>query len=587
MSIIPIEAKIANDTTLGGGLNSTAGFMQLKDNESSDLQNIDFDKFGSILKRNGYLPFNTTSLSGGTSTDGLSWYEYNKSGTFTRFAICVNSGTCYSMAEALTGTLTNITGNTITAGHHVDFENFLNNVYMTNGYNAPFYWTGTGSTSNLAAFQANSFSFIVSGITTPPAVGDVYSNSSYTFTVKGIDLDGGNGTLVTTGTPSPLTSGTLGAVSGTHGDLDITYSDYTENVNIQKANYVRQYNNYLFFADVTVNNIRYPNRIYWCDLQNTDVWNPTSYIDISKDDGQGIIGLKVLQDRLVIYKSRAIYNLFFTGDADIPFILPGGGKSNSNVGAISPWSIVEVENGHVFLSYDGIYYYDGSSSYKLSDKITATLMSYAVSRFSQVTATVYKKKNLVFFSFPSGGLYNDTIIVWNYYLNAWSIYKGIAASDMCTFYQYATNEIPCFSDYNGFIYKMDTGTDDYPLNVKTAINAYYWTNWRAYDNLVSKKGVAQVAIYHLLTVGVLTFGYSYDFADSIQFSSNFAMMDNPPVWGSVYWGAFKWLGTGGKSIRRDLTGRGRVVRFYLANSTFSETFRIDGIGEFIKQLSAV
>ena len=43
-----------SDTALNGGLNSTAGALELKDSESSDLQNVDFDKFGSILKRNGY-----------------------------------------------------------------------------------------------------------------------------------------------------------------------------------------------------------------------------------------------------------------------------------------------------------------------------------------------------------------------------------------------------------------------------------------------------------------------------------------------------------------------------------------------------
>ena len=51
------------DKTLSGGLNSTAGPFGLKDNESSDLQNIDFDQFGSILKRNGYSNLNSVSTT--------------------------------------------------------------------------------------------------------------------------------------------------------------------------------------------------------------------------------------------------------------------------------------------------------------------------------------------------------------------------------------------------------------------------------------------------------------------------------------------------------------------------------------------
>ena len=55
---IPVGDKVFN-----GGLNSTSGPLNLQENESSDLQNIDFDKFGSILKRNGYTCLNTSAMS--------------------------------------------------------------------------------------------------------------------------------------------------------------------------------------------------------------------------------------------------------------------------------------------------------------------------------------------------------------------------------------------------------------------------------------------------------------------------------------------------------------------------------------------
>ena len=67
-------AQSLGSKALGGGLNTTAGPLHLEDNESSDLLNIDFDKFGSILKRNGYVAI---GLVGGdlvsyvTNTDGI------------------------------------------------------------------------------------------------------------------------------------------------------------------------------------------------------------------------------------------------------------------------------------------------------------------------------------------------------------------------------------------------------------------------------------------------------------------------------------------------------------------------------------
>lgn len=45
---------------LGGGLND--GTMTLKENESNDLQNVDFDKSGSIVKRAGYYYLNTSVI---------------------------------------------------------------------------------------------------------------------------------------------------------------------------------------------------------------------------------------------------------------------------------------------------------------------------------------------------------------------------------------------------------------------------------------------------------------------------------------------------------------------------------------------
>src|SRR3990167_4323033 len=95
-----------NDKTLNGGLNSTAGPLGLANNESSDLQNIDLDKFGSIKKRNGYTALNTTSLNAGADSNGLVWYEYEASGATIRKAVNVCGNKIYKMDD-LDGTWDN------------------------------------------------------------------------------------------------------------------------------------------------------------------------------------------------------------------------------------------------------------------------------------------------------------------------------------------------------------------------------------------------------------------------------------------------------------------------------------------------
>lgn len=491
-----------SDRSLGGGLNSTAGSLGLRENESSDLQNIDFNRFGSVLKRSGYTALNTTALSGSPRIDGLHWYEFHSSGTLTRFALAVAGGKFYKM-DALDGTWDDITGSlTITAQNQCDFENFLNEVYVTNGTDAPFKWTGTG-----------------------------------------------NGAAMTV--PTGLT----------------------------KAKFVKQFNNYLFLANVTVSGTAMPSRIYWSNLKTTGTWTSTDFIEVSLNDGQEITGLKVLSDRLVIYKSRSIYNLFFTGDSDIPFILPGGGKSNSAVGCNAPYSIQELENGHVFLSYDGFYFYDGLNSFRISDKITTTLLTFDLSLFPSARSLVYKSKNRYLCAMTNtGATTNNRVLVWDYSNNAWSIYVGMAVNALATFFVGGTDERPYFGDYSGFVYRADTTSTDNPLNVATAINAYYYTNWKTYDDLIDHKGIPSIAIYHQNTNATMSFAYSYDFEEADTYTQSFSLATSSDVYGTGVYGTARYSGTGGAVKRRDLTGRGRVVRFKFSNNTAGETFRVDGFG---------
>jgi len=493
------------DKQFGSGLNTTAGALSLDNTESSDLQNIDFSRFGSFFQRNGYNVLNSTAIANSPEGDGLHWYEYDLAGTLTRKAIAVADGKLFKM-DGLDGTWDDITGAlTITAGSHVDFETFLNDVYMTNGTDAPWKWDGAAA-------------------------------SGVAMTV-----------------PAGLTN----------------------------AKWVCLYNNYLFLGNVTVGGVKYRSRIYWCNLANTGVWDAADHISVSKNDGQEITGMRVLADRMVVYKERSIYALMFTGDADIPFILPGGGKSNSSVGCISGFSIQDALNSHVFLAYDGIYLFDGANSFKLSDRINTLINSYNDLRFPKCVSMNQKTKNKYWLAMAtSGATENDVVITWDYVLNSFSLYSGMAPAAMTTFYVNGTEERPYFMDYAGYCYRSDIADteDDYPLKTQTAINAYYKTNWRAFGDLVNQKGVPEVLIYYQESDSILTFAYSYDFELGNQYAQTFSISAGGDLWDAMVWDEGEWSGSGGKVTRRDLTGRGRVIRLIFSNATIGETFRIDGLG---------
>lgn len=583
-SPVAFFSEPAGDINFNGGLNSAGGNLSLQDNESSDLQNVDFNFLGSVLKRNGYTALNTSALSGSPQSDGLWWYESTQSSTLTYLFIAVAGGKVYYMS-GFDGTWHDITGsNTITAGNICCFENFFNNLYITNGVDAPFQVTGTGTSVIIPSLQQNSYTFQVSGIITAPTVGATYTNNSITFTVVGTNLVVGSvgisGTITVTGSNQPTISGSLVKASGT-GDSNITFTQFFINANITTAKYVEQYNNYLFLANVTTAGVYYPTRIYWSNLQDTTVWLTTSFIEVSENDGQQITGMKVLGNNLIIFKTRSIYVLSFTGDPDVPFILQGGGKANSDVGCVSHFSIQEVQNGLLFLSPDGLYYFDGFNSQKISDRINPTILGLNQNQLTNARSCVQRIKHKYLLSIPSTqSSTNDTIITWDWYLNAFSVYTGMAPSTMCTTYNNGFTENIWFGDYSGFYYKMDTGPDDYPLNVQTAINAYYYTNWKTFGDLIDEMAVLHCVLYYQLSSSLLTFSYSYDFSQSDDYSLNISFATSTAIYGTAIYGTNVFGGSGGGQQRIDLDSRGRVIRFKFSNMNIGQTFRIDGLGEF-------
>jgi hypothetical protein len=101
------------DTALNGGLNSTSGPLNVDNSESSDLQNIDFSKFGSILQRNGYSQLNTVVPS-------------------------LSSGTITAFADAGSGEVTVTDGTPVTDGTHGLDTNDVVQITGTTSYNGTF-----------------------------------------------------------------------------------------------------------------------------------------------------------------------------------------------------------------------------------------------------------------------------------------------------------------------------------------------------------------------------------------------------------------------------------------------------------------
>ena len=568
-----------------GGLNSTAGPLSLSDNESPDLQNVDFNTFGSVVKRNGYTALNTTIINDNT-------------GAISAFAtLAATTTTVTSAGHGLSdGTIVQITGTTNYDGVYTISGKTDNTFVITIAYvadDATGNWSVGVNSDGLYWFE-----FDVSGTTTRKLVNIAGAKLNKQDSLDGTWDDETNGLTITADNPCDFATflDTMYVVNGedTPFEWDGTASSATTSTlpaNVTKPKYVAEFNNYLFYAHVVLSGVARKSRFYWCNIKDTSTWRATQFIDVSKEDGQEITGIKVLGDRLIIFKSRSIYALYFTGDADIPFILPGGGKTSSSVGCVGTNTIQEVDNGLVFLSSDGFYFFDGNNSFKISDKITTTILGYNKARFPSGVSLVQKTKNRYWCALTSsGGATNDRIAVWDYFNNAWTIYVGLNASAMTITYQDGIEERPYFADYGGFTYRGDVTSqkDDYPANVATKITAWYKTNWKHFNDLVNQKGVPEVTIYYQTSNSTMSFGYSFDFNETgatnsgalpgTDYLHTFSTSAGTSVYGTAVYGTGTYARSGGDVKRRSLTGRGRVVQFMFGNNVLAETFQIDGAG---------
>ena len=485
--------------TFTGGLNSTANPLALKDGELSDVQNVDYNKFGSVLKRSGYSALNTSAFNSGATFTSLHFLE-QQSGTDFIVGTC---GDKIAKQDAFDGTWDDITGGlTITAGNDNKFHwvNFGDNMYGTNGVDVPIKWTGSGNAA--------------------------------TWT---------------------------------------TVTDLT------KAKYTETWQNYLFLAHVVIDSVTHSTRLYWSCINEPETWSTLDFNEIGFKDGDEITGIKALGDRLVIFKQHSIWLAFFTGSSDIPFVFQ---KSQSDVGTVSSHSIQKVNNGLIFLSDDGLYFFDGNNSTKLSDKLNNTFSTVIKkSRMMQTVSGYQQTKNRYWLAFTeASGNTNDRILTFDTFNNAFSIYKGHNANAITVLLTSGAEKL-YFGDYLGFTYEADTGTNDFPSNSSTAIDSFFKTKWFSYGDLLNKKGIPQCVIYYQCGSATLSFSYTYDLQEGDDFSQSFSIACPGATWDSGVWDTDSWGRDGGNITRRDLTGRGYLVRFKFSNSTASETFQIHGLGQ--------
>jgi hypothetical protein len=161
-----------------------------------------------------------------------------------------------------------------------------------------------------------------------------------------------------------------------------------------------------------------PSNIYWSDLFNPDVFDPTDYVSIRRNDGDAITFLKEQLGILTVGKTNTIQKFYTEGDtstwqASAPL---------SFVGCPAPYSVANTPVGIFYVGRDGLYNFNGQYSSLISDAVTPKIRDILEVALDNAWGMWFKNEyQLAYTSRSTGATHNDRVLVYDTTRDAYSV----------------------------------------------------------------------------------------------------------------------------------------------------------------------
>lgn len=141
------------------------------------------------------------------------------------------------------------------------------------------------------------------------------------------------------------------------------------------------------------------------DVSSTG-WPATNYVGVQEGDGDRLITIAQVSDYLLIFKARAVWNLFVQGSDTLSWILR---PFRRDTGCVSKHSVVTREGVVYFCGLNGVYTTDGTDIVKISipvnnffDRLTTD-----ITILNTISSFLWKDKYVI--ALPN----LETIPLWN------------------------------------------------------------------------------------------------------------------------------------------------------------------------------
>lgn len=336
---------IAGSQSFDGGQVSGITPNLIGDNQASELVNMTISPSGNLESRLG-IESMSTNVSGGSSIQGMHYFDAPS----IESLFVASNGTVFRSTASSTFITTG--GTVINQSAEVDFSQFNNRMYFTDGSSNLHFSNGTTTyrqgTSILSIAVTNGGSGYNSGTptVTVAAPNSAYGTAATATAVMNVHSVGTvNVTFVGSGyTSAPAITFTGGGGSGAAATASIS------NLVPPALRLVRQFTNRIFAVGTGADR----NTLYASDILDAEVWKSTNSIVVGGDDGEDIVAIQPFYDyEILVFKPNKIY--LVTAD---PTQTTAAGWTvrllNDKIGCVSGRSVNFVNKDVFFLANDGI-----------------------------------------------------------------------------------------------------------------------------------------------------------------------------------------------------------------------------------------
>lgn len=288
-------------------------------------------------------------------------------------------------------------------------------------------------------------------------------------------------------------------------ELLYTTSGVLDNISPPAASIIETFNNRIFLAGLEDSN-----KIQYSKIRNEASpveFNDTLVLNVNARGG-AITGLSTMDDKLFIFKEKAIFFLSGNGPNNLgeqnDFIEPE--LITDDVGCVIQNSIVQTPLGLMFKSQKGIYLVDRG--------LGVRYIGAPVEHFNHLTikaASLIPNKNLVIF------LTDAEALVFDYYINKWVTFTnhiGISSTTLNSKYYYIRNNNEVYVESEGY---TDAGS---PILIKLETSWLSFSGIQGYQRVYRALILGEYKSKHKLNIKA-----AYNFKEAFVQDKNIEVSD--------------------------------------------------------------